>query len=113
MVQVTAVYESPSVIRYKNHGTLTEMHAVHITVLPTGPSNVEPLCITLPKPATQGSYDICKEILKLLDNNKFVLRATYANHEHYWANRAKQNSEMKVEQNSKFMCINNSLVLRC
>jgi len=95
MIQITAQYESPNNLRHKKY-TSNIMHAVHITVLPTGPSNIEPLCITLPRPTMQVSYDICKEILKLLDNNKFELQATYANHEQYWAMRANQNSKMKV-----------------
>lgn len=96
MIQITTQYESPSILR-REKCTSNTMHAVHITVLPTGTSDIEPLCITLPKPVMQVSYDVCKEILKLLNNNKFELQATYANHEQYWAMRANQNSKMKVD----------------
>ncbi|RLU20460.1 hypothetical protein DMN91_007070 [Ooceraea biroi] len=95
IIQVTALYESPSVLRHEKRMS-SVMHAVHITILPTGLSDVEPLCITLPKPETQVSYDVCEEILKLLDNNKFQLKATYVNREQYWAMRTNQNSKMKI-----------------
>lgn len=101
MVQITAQYESPSILRQKEC-TSNVMHAIHITVLPTGPSDIEPLCITLPRPATQVSYDICKEIQKLLLNNKSLLTNTYVNHEHYWKMRTSQDDQMKVQL--KFIC---------
>lgn len=95
-IQVTAQYESPSILRQKKC-TSEVMHAIHITVLPTGSSDTEPLCITLPRPAIQVSYDICKEIQKLLHNNKSLLTSTYANHEHYWKMRMSQDDQMKVK----------------
>lgn len=73
------------------------MHAIHITVLPTGISDIEPLCITVPRPATQVSYDICKEIQKLLDDYSSVLKTTYMTHKQYWMMRTNQNNKMKVD----------------
>jgi len=73
------------------------MHAIHITILPTGVSDIEPLCITVPRPATQVSYDICKEIQKLLDGYTAALKTTYTNHKQYWVMRANQNNKMKVK----------------
>ncbi|XP_020292023.1 separin isoform X2 [Pseudomyrmex gracilis] len=95
MIQITAQYESPSVLKYGKF-TSSEMHAIHITVLPTGASNMEPLCITLPKPMTQVSYDVCKEVHKLLGNYKSELQATYASYEEYWKMRKNQNNKMKA-----------------
>lgn len=96
MLQVTAKYESPSILRHVR-STSNLMHAIHLTILPTGPSEVEPLCITLPKPATQTSYDICREIHNLLASNKAKLEATYTFNEHYWMMRKNQDNKMKVE----------------
>ncbi|XP_011867802.1 PREDICTED: separin [Vollenhovia emeryi] len=98
MIQVTAQYESPTILRYKKL-TSNVMHAVHITVLPTGVSDVEPLCITVPRPATQVSYDICKEIRTLLDGHPSMLKTTYTNHEQYWMMRANYNNRMKIAIN--------------
>lgn len=98
MIQVTVQYESSSILRYEKCAS-TVMHAIHITILPTGPSDIEPLCITLPRPATQVSYDICKEIKKLLGNYKSELKATYANRVQYWMMREDQNNKMKVNLN--------------
>lgn len=96
MIQVTAQYESPTISRYKKHMS-SVMHAIHITILPTGISDIEPLCITIPKPATQVSYDVCKEIKKLLDGYSSALKTTYISHRHYWMMRANQNNKMKVD----------------
>ncbi|XP_024885208.1 separin [Temnothorax curvispinosus] len=98
MIQVTAQYESPTILRYKKR-TSNVMHAVHITILPTGISDIEPLCITVPRPATQVSYDICEEIQKLLDDYTSVLKTTYTNHKQYWMMRADQNNKMKIAIN--------------
>ncbi|XP_071627742.1 uncharacterized protein Sse isoform X2 [Temnothorax longispinosus] len=98
MIQVTAQYESPTILRYKKR-TSNVMHAVHITILPTGMSDIEPLCITVPRPATQVSYDICEEIQKLLDDYTSVLKTTYTNHKQYWMMRADQNNKMKIAIN--------------
>lgn len=95
MIQVTVQYESSSTLRHEK-STSTVMHAIHITILPTGPSDIEPLCITLPRPATQVSYDICKEIKKLLRNYRTELKTTYANRAQYWRMREDQNNKMKV-----------------
>lgn len=96
MIQVTAQYESPTILRYKKR-TSSVMHAIHITILPTGISDIEPLCITVPRPVTQVSYDICKEIQKLLDGYTSALKTTYMNHKQYWMMRANQNNKMKVD----------------
>lgn len=96
MIQVTAQYESPTTLRYKKC-TSSVMHAIHITILPTGISDIEPLCITVPRPATQVSYDICKEIQELLDGYRSALKTTYMNHKQYWMMRANQNNKMKVD----------------
>lgn len=100
MIQVTAQYESSNVLRHEKCTSV--MHAIHITILPTGPFDIEPLCITLPRPATEVSYDICKEIKKLLGNNTYELRATYANPKQYWMMRADQNNKMKVDMNLNY-----------
>ncbi|KMQ88430.1 separin [Lasius niger] len=98
MIQVTAQYESPSTLRHEKC-TSTVMHAIHITLLPTGPFDIEPLCITLPRPVTQVSYDICKEIKNLLGNYRSELKATYANPKQYWMMRENQNNKMKIAIN--------------
>ncbi|KYN05936.1 PREDICTED: separin [Cyphomyrmex costatus] len=95
MIQVTLPYESPTTSRYEKR-TSNVMHAVHITVLPTGTSDIEPLCITVPKPMTQVSYDVCKEIRKLLDGLTSVLKTTYTNNTQYWMMRVNQNNKMKT-----------------
>lgn len=106
MLQVTIQYESSNILK---HATSRTMHAVHITVLPTGPSEIEPLCITLPKPEMQVSYDICAEIQNILFSNKAKLEATYANNEHYWKMRKEQDNKMKVGwQLNKFFQYTNS-----
>ncbi|GAB1864710.1 separase [Camponotus japonicus] len=98
MIQVTVQYESSSILKHEKC-TSTVMHAIHITILPTGPSDIEPLCITLPRPATQVSYDICKEIKKLLGNYRTELKATYENRTQYWKMREIQNNKMKIAIN--------------
>lgn len=95
VIQVTAQYESPNILRHTKCVSNT-MHAIHITVLPTGSTDIEPLCITLPKPALEVSYDICKEIHDLLGSNRSELEATYTNNQHYWTMRKNQDSRMKV-----------------
>ncbi|XP_011692442.1 PREDICTED: separin isoform X3 [Wasmannia auropunctata] len=96
VIQVTAQYESPSILRYEKH-TSTVIHAIHITILPTGTSDdIEPLCITVPRPTTQVSYDICKEIQKLLNGYTSALKATHTNLKQYWTMRANQNNKMKT-----------------
>ncbi|KAL0124988.1 hypothetical protein PUN28_004256 [Cardiocondyla obscurior] len=94
MIQITSQYESPTVLRYKKRLS-SAMHPIHITILPTGTSNIAPLCITVPKPVTKVSYDICKEIHNLLDNNSSELKSTYTNNKKYWMMRAIQNNKMK------------------
>lgn len=96
MIQVTAPYESPTISRYEKR-TSNVMHAIHITILPTGTSNMDPLCITVPRPTTQVSYDVCKEIRKLLDGNTSTLNTTYTNNKQYWMMRVDQNNKMKVD----------------
>ncbi|XP_025996692.1 separin isoform X2 [Solenopsis invicta] len=94
-IQVTAQYESPTILRYEKQIS-SVMHAVHIAILPTGTSDMEPLCITVPKPMTQVSYDICKEIQKLLDGYTSALKTTYTKHKQYWMMRANENHKMKM-----------------
>lgn len=101
MIQVTVQYESSSILKHEKC-TSTVMHAIHITILPTGPSDIKPLCITLPRPATQVSYDICKEIKKLLGNYRTELKATYENRAQYWKMREIQNNKMKVDLNLNY-----------
>lgn len=96
MLQVTVQYESSNILKHTKHVS-NLMSAVHITILPTGPSEIEPLCITLPKPEMQVSYDICTEIKNILANNKAKLEATYTNNEHYWTMRKEQDNKMKVD----------------
>jgi len=95
MIQVTAQYESPTTLRCEKHIS-SVMHAIHITILPTGTSDIEPLCITVPRPTTQVSYDICNEIQKLLNGYTSALKTTYTNHKQYWMMRADKNKKMKV-----------------
>ncbi|XP_014476012.1 PREDICTED: separin [Dinoponera quadriceps] len=95
MLQVTVQYESSNILKHTRHIS-SLMHALHITILPTGPSEIEPLCITLPKPAMQVSYDICTEIQNILASNKTKLEATYTNNEYYWTMRKEQDNEMKM-----------------
>lgn len=111
MIQVTAQYESPSTLRHEKC-TSTVMHAIHITLLPTGPFDIEPLCITLPRPVTQVSYDICKEIKNLLGNYRSELKATYANPKQYWMMRENQNNKMKVDLNLNYIILFNKEILR-
>lgn len=96
MIQITAQYESPSMLRYEKR-TSSAMYAIHITILPTGTADMEPLCITVPRPRTQVSYDVCKEIQKLLDGYTSALKTTYTNHKQYWTMRANQDNKMKVD----------------
>ncbi|KAK2582701.1 hypothetical protein KPH14_004975 [Odynerus spinipes] len=95
MIQVTAQFVASTYLQYDRH-TSHSMHAVHITVLPTGNSSIKPLCITLPKPQTHTSYDVCNEIQEILVTNKGDLTATYANRELYWKMRVKQDNKMKA-----------------
>ena len=74
------------------------MHAIHITILPTSTSDIDPLCITVPRPTTQVvSYDVCKEIRQLLDGYISALKTTYTNNKQYWTMRVNQNNKMKVD----------------
>ncbi|KOC62271.1 Separin [Habropoda laboriosa] len=95
MIQITSQYKSPNISEYSKT-TSDAMHEIHITILPTGAEEMEPLCITLPKPKLQSSYDICYEIQKLLSNNRSELEATYTNNELYWKMRERQNISMKT-----------------
>ncbi|EFN75719.1 hypothetical protein EAI_09721 [Harpegnathos saltator] len=94
ILQVTVQYESSNVLKYRSISNL--MSAIHITILPTGPSEIEPLCITLPKPEMEVSYDICTEIKNILDSYKTKLQATYTKNEYYWIMRKEQDNKMKM-----------------
>lgn len=72
------------------------MHPIHITILPTGCSAIEPFCVTLPKPNINTNYDVCTEIRQILSSNKFDLEASYANNQLYWKMRERQNNRMKA-----------------
>ncbi|KAG5330739.1 ESPL1 protein, partial [Acromyrmex charruanus] len=95
IIQVTAPYESPTISRYEKR-TSNVMHAIHITILPTSTSDIDPLCITVPRPTTQVSYDVCKEIRQLLDGYTSALKTTYTNNKQYWTMRVNQNNKMKT-----------------
>ncbi|CAL7940926.1 unnamed protein product [Xylocopa violacea] len=95
IIQITGLYRSSNVFEYREK-KISTMHEIHITILPTGTKDTDPLCITLPKPKLQSSYDICYEIEKLLSNNRSELKATYANNELYWKMRQRQNTSMKI-----------------
>lgn len=95
MIQVTAQQKSPGISEC-NKSVSNVMHEMHITILPTGTKDVEPLCITLPKPKLHSYYDICHEIQNILSSNRSDLQATYANNELYWKMRKRQNASMKV-----------------
>lgn len=100
MVQITGQYRSPDIFKYSRTKS-DAMCEIHITILPTKTKEAEPLCITLPEPKLDSSYNICYEIQKLLSNNRSDLEATYANNELYWKMREKQNTNMKVLINDK------------
>lgn len=112
IVQVTAQFEDSVYLQY-NKNTCHSMHALHITILPTGNSILKPLCITLPKPQTYTMYDICNEIREILGNNKSDLTATYANKELYWKMRLKQDNKMKVFAVSKIAYYILDIVIIC
>ncbi|CAK9799037.1 Espl1 [Anthophora quadrimaculata] len=95
MIQITSEYKSPNISEY-NKTISGMMHEIHIIILPTGAEDMEPLCITLPKPKLESAYDICYEIQKLLFNNRSELETTYANNELYWKMRERQNISMKT-----------------
>lgn len=112
IVQVTAQFEDSLCLQYNKH-TYHSMHALHITILPTGNSILKPFCITLPKPQTHTMYDICNEIREILGNNKSDLTATYANKELYWKMRLKQDNKMKVFAVSKITLYIVDIVIIC
>ncbi|XP_076756318.1 extra spindle pole bodies like 1, separase [Xylocopa sonorina] len=95
IIQITGLYRSSNASEYRDE-KINTMREIHITILPTGVKDTDPLCITLPKPKLQSSYDICYEIQKLLSNNRSELKATYENNELYWKMRQKQNTIMKT-----------------
>ncbi|XP_053997454.1 separin [Hylaeus anthracinus] len=95
VIQITEQHKSPDISECCK-STINAMHAIHIIILPTGSKEIEPLCITLPKPKLQSSYDICYEIQKILSNNRSKLEATYENNELYWKMRNRQNTNMKT-----------------
>nr|XP_034193112.1 separin [Osmia lignaria] len=94
VIQITSQYKPPSISEYNK--TLNPMHEIHLTILPTGTEKTKPICITLPKPKLDSSYDICYEIQKLLSSNRSELEATYTNSELYWKMRGRQNISMKT-----------------
>ncbi|XP_076670629.1 extra spindle pole bodies like 1, separase [Andrena cerasifolii] len=94
MIQVTMQQKSPGISEC-NKSVSSVMHEMHISILPTGTKDVEPLCITLPKPKLHSYYDICHEIQNILSSNRSDLQATYANNELYWKMRKRQNTSMK------------------
>ncbi|XP_031835603.1 extra spindle pole bodies like 1, separase isoform X2 [Nomia melanderi] len=94
-IQITGQYQSPD-INTGNKSMPNTMHKMHITILPTGTKDIEPLCITLPKPKLDSFYDVCHEIQKILSNNRSELEATYANNKLYWKMRNQQNISMKT-----------------
>ncbi|XP_026674527.1 separin [Ceratina calcarata] len=93
MIQITGQHKPVDICEFSE---MNRMHEIHITILPTGTEQREPLCITLPKPKLQSSYDVCYEIQKLLSNNKSDLTATYANRQLYWQMRERQNKTLKA-----------------
>ncbi|XP_078045945.1 extra spindle pole bodies like 1, separase [Augochlora pura] len=90
LIQVTAPYHPIDIAVQEN-----KMQEIYISILPTGTKDIEPLCITIPKPKLD-SYDICYEIQKLLVHNMSDLQATYANNKLYWEMRDQQNNRMKT-----------------
>nr|XP_033342266.1 separin isoform X1 [Megalopta genalis] len=90
LIQVTAPYHPTDITMQEN-----KMQEIYISILPTGTKDMEPLCITIPKPKLD-SYDICCEIQKLLVHNMSDLQATYANNKLYWEMRDQQNNTMKT-----------------
>ncbi|XP_076290661.1 extra spindle pole bodies like 1, separase isoform X2 [Lasioglossum baleicum] len=96
MIQITAQYQPMDINECNKSMSNVTQQEIHITVLPTGTKDTEPMCITLPKPKLDSSYDICSEIQKILARNKSELLATYANNELYWKMRDQQNNKMKT-----------------
>lgn len=77
--------------------SLKPSHGLHLMVLPTGANNtMDPICITVPKPNLQSTYDVRIEIETLLNNNKTDLTSSYSNKNLYWKMRRNQNNKMKV-----------------
>lgn len=80
----------------KNDYALKPLNGLHLIVLPTGKNANNPICITMPKPSADSSYDVRVEVETLLNNNKSDLTFTYANNDLYWKMRKKQNEKMSV-----------------
>ncbi|XP_034944251.1 LOW QUALITY PROTEIN: separin [Chelonus insularis] len=90
MVQLTIPYEQSN-----KYGTKSVTHQLHITIMPTGKNEIDPFCITLPKPNT-NMYDICKIVKELLERNKTELNTEYKSQVLYWKMREKQNKAMET-----------------
>ncbi|XP_012280741.1 separin isoform X2 [Orussus abietinus] len=95
MIQVTAQHDHRKFI-YNDLQRLPAMHSIHITVLPTGQQRIPLLCITVPTPKSQSTYDVCQEIHEILANCKFELQAPYSSKQIYWKMRQRQNDRMKT-----------------
>ncbi|XP_014216044.1 separin [Copidosoma floridanum] len=101
VVQVTAVHEPLKDSRHRIQNEeysylLKPTHGLHLVVIPTGENAIDPICITVPKPDGDSSYDLRTEIEKLLNNNKSDLTAVYCNKDLYWKMRKKQNDQMSI-----------------
>lgn len=101
IVQITAQHEHIRNFRHRLQPeeamySMKPTHGLHVTVIPTGANAMIPICITLPKPNANSTYDIRTEIESLLNTNKSNLTATYNNHNLYWKMRKKQNEKMSV-----------------
>ncbi|XP_058802521.1 separin [Phymastichus coffea] len=102
VLQLTSQHEHISELKsglskgQKNEYTLKPMNGLHIVVLPTGKNAINPICITLPKPHGDSSYDVRVEVGMILNSNKSDLTATYTNNELYWKMRKQQNDRMST-----------------
>lgn len=102
MVQITAQHDNIIDIRNGDNSqssmySLKPMHAIHVSVIPTGKNDMDPICITLPKP-DNSVYDVRMEIERILNNNRSDLTTCYSNNDLYWKMRRKQNEQMIVSR---------------
>ncbi|XP_033208353.1 separin [Belonocnema kinseyi] len=101
VIQVTSQHENFADYKYDEYAgnslyTMRPTHPIHISIFPTGPNAIEPFSLTLPKPITNNSYDLRKEIESILNKNKSDLLNHYSNRTHYWEMRRRQDSQMKT-----------------
>lgn len=72
--------------------------SIHISVLSTMDSGCDPVCVTCLSPPTE-TYDIMKEIGKVLYHQETELKRHYDDGRMYWTVRKKQDTQMMVTIN--------------